>query len=413
MGAFEARDRWNLFCRVVDNFGDVGIAWRLAKQLAAGGSRSVRLVVDDLAAFARIEPRVDPSHDRQSIASIAIERWPGFDGSEACATRGPADAESAGLASRPAEVVVEVLGCGLPSRELDAMTRSARPAVWIDLDHLSAEAWIDGFHGRPSPHPTLPLTKYFFYPGFGPDSGGLWIEPGFEERRRAFVDDASGVDAFFRRIGEPAKPGTHRLSLFAYDDAPVAGLLDALAGDRARRWSVLVPATVLAAPLAAWFDAAEAHAGATRTRGSLSVTTVPFLDQDGYDRLLWACDVNGVRGEDSFVRAQAAGRPMFWNVYPQTEGADERKRTAFEARYEAVSAHDARVAQRAFWAIWNDRTAATTDAGRAAVTDAAARWLATLPLLDEAAVAWRRRLLGRPPLVERLIDFVARRRSGT
>jgi len=27
--------------------------------------------------------------------------------------------------------------------------------VWINLEHLSAEPWVDGYHGLPSPHPAL------------------------------------------------------------------------------------------------------------------------------------------------------------------------------------------------------------------------------------------------------------------
>ena len=45
---------WDIFCTVVDNYGDIGVCWRLARQLAAEHGFAVRLWVDDLASFARL-----------------------------------------------------------------------------------------------------------------------------------------------------------------------------------------------------------------------------------------------------------------------------------------------------------------------------------------------------------------------
>ena len=42
--------KWDLFCRVVDNFGDVGVCWRLAADLAQRGEQ-VRLWIDDASAL--------------------------------------------------------------------------------------------------------------------------------------------------------------------------------------------------------------------------------------------------------------------------------------------------------------------------------------------------------------------------
>ena len=44
------RRTWDIFCSVVDNFGDIGVCWRLARRLSAGLGQQVRLWVDDLAA---------------------------------------------------------------------------------------------------------------------------------------------------------------------------------------------------------------------------------------------------------------------------------------------------------------------------------------------------------------------------
>jgi uncharacterized repeat protein (TIGR03837 family) len=194
------RATWDLFCRVVDNYGDVGIAWRLARQLT-DERRALRLVVEGLDVLAKLEPRIDPTLARQRVAGIDVLRWSAFDG-------------------EPADVVIELLGCGLPAACLDAIEARPVAPVWIDYEHLSAEAWVDDFHALPSPHPTRSLVKHFFYPGFGPRTGGLPIEPGLDARRRAFVDHPAAVASFRKRLGIP--DARRYLSLFAYPDAPVA-----------------------------------------------------------------------------------------------------------------------------------------------------------------------------------------------
>src|SRR3981081_1002952 len=101
---------------------------------------------------------------------------------------------------RPADIVVEGFGVRLPENYLAAMAeRDPRPA-WINLEHLSAEEWIDGCHGLPSPHPSLPLVKYFFFPGFAGGTGGLRIERDLVKPRDAFQSDAHAVARFWHAL---------------------------------------------------------------------------------------------------------------------------------------------------------------------------------------------------------------------
>ena len=46
---------WDIFCKVIDNYGDMGVCWRLAADLASRAHR-VRLWVDDLAALSWMAP---------------------------------------------------------------------------------------------------------------------------------------------------------------------------------------------------------------------------------------------------------------------------------------------------------------------------------------------------------------------
>ena len=270
---------------------------------------------------------------------------------------------------------------------------AAQPAasLWIDLEYLSAESWVDEFHGRPSPHPTSPITKHFFYPGFSDATGGLPIEPGLEAARRAFAEDREAVDAFWRGLELPTPmPGERRLSLFAYRGPSTERLLDAIASTQGEldRWSVVIPDDTRD----------RSH---TATRDGLVIHRVPFVAQDDYDRLLWACDANVVRGEDSFVRAQAAARPFVWHIYRQADEAHLVKLRAFEERYESALAPAAREANRALWAAWNRDTEGLGPAWSA--------WVAALPELAAHAELWSSRLAAHPGLADSLVAWVARR----
>jgi uncharacterized repeat protein (TIGR03837 family) len=59
--------------------------------------------------------------------------------------------------------------------------------------------------------------------------------------------------------------------------------------------------------------------------GALSISYLPYLTQPDFDHLLWACDLNFVRGEDSLVRALWAGAPLVWQIYPQDDDAHHVK----------------------------------------------------------------------------------------
>ncbi|WP_116473101.1 elongation factor P maturation arginine rhamnosyltransferase EarP [Zobellella maritima] len=336
--------RWDLFCSVVDNYGDIGVCWRLARQLVAEFGLEVRLWVDDLHSFQRLLPGLDTEREQQSWLGVRVCRW-----------REPFETEPS-----VAEVVIEAFACTLPASYLAAMAACKRMPVWINLEYLSAEAWVGECHGLASPHPQLPLCTYFFFPGFGAETGGLLRERELLERRRAFQCDGAGRADFWRGLDLPQPAnGELRLSLFSYGCAELPALL--------RCWSesprpvfCLLPEGRQAEPVAHWFGQAQAEPGAHWQRGNLQVRVMPFLEQDHYDRLLWACDLNLVRGEDSFVRAQWAGRPLVWQLYRQQENAHRTKLEAFLERYTAGLAPEPARALCDFWRAWDREAGVVT-----------------------------------------------------
>ncbi|MER2512466.1 MAG: elongation factor P maturation arginine rhamnosyltransferase EarP [Nitrosomonas ureae] len=330
------RRQWDIFCAVIDNFGDIGVCWRLAKQLAHEHGQSVRLWVDDLVSFANILPDVNPQARHQIIQCVEICYW-----------------QQLFVETEPADVVIEAFACELPEKYVMAMLQKERNPVWINLEYLSAEPWVTEYHGLPSPHPRFSLTKTFFFPGFVPGSGGLLREKDFLARHDAF--NQATEREFFQRKGLPErKAGEIRISLFCYQSAPIENLIQVLS-ESTVPVLLIVPQGIAADRIAALFNHAPCQAKALINYKRLTIEIIPFMEQTEYDLLLWSCDFNFVRGEDSFVRAQWAIKPFIWNIYPQHEGAHWDKLDAFLTLYTTGLPVKAASAVQAMWHGWNEK----------------------------------------------------------
>ncbi len=393
---------WDIFCCVVDNFGDIGVTWRLARQLkqegalpAHEGQVQVRLWVDDLASFARICPGLDPAQESQWVDGIHIQHW-----HETL----PAD-------TIPARVVIEAFACELPAPFVERMATQPSPPCWLNLEYLSAESWVEDCHGLASPQRlesqslgSLSLNKYFFFPGFTARTGGLLCERGLIVERERWQQDEAGLNAYWASLGLPPKQELElRVSLFTYESAALTSLVEC--------WCQgAIPVTLLL-PLgrslndvlagAGLADAVPtARAGDLLRVGNLTIKLLPMTDQAGYDRLLWSCDLNLVRGEDSFVRAQWAARPFLWHIYPQEEQAHMVKLDGFLDHYLAKLpaatgqwlrgfSHALNQGEntREWWAQWPDHAAIWQQHGR----------------------HWSHKLLQDGDLVTRLVKFLESR----
>jgi uncharacterized repeat protein (TIGR03837 family) len=124
--------------------------------------------------------------------------------------------------------------------------------------------------------------------------------------------------------------------------------------DGRRQMVVAVPRSKLRQQIGAFFGTADVADGSVLTSGKLELRFLPFLPQARYDELLWICDWNFVRGEDSFVRAQWALRPLVWHIYPQQERAHRVKLDAFLEIYCEGLESAPRAALRALWHGWNE-----------------------------------------------------------
>jgi uncharacterized repeat protein (TIGR03837 family) len=369
--------RWDIFCTSIDNFGDVGFSWRLARQLVNEHGLEVRLWVDDLAIFSQIESAIDVDEDQQWLQGVEICSW----------RKSFAEIE-------PADVVIETFACTLPDNYILAMADLPQQPVWINLEYLSAENWTLDCHCLPSFHPHLPLKKYFFFPGFVEGTGGLLLEKNLLPARVAFNNTSQ--DKFWQELGLPSRrEGELCISLFCYDDAPIEELLSAwVISDVPIR--VLVPQHSVNNAIGIFFGVDLPTAGQVLQSGKLQVCIIPFLTQDNYDELLWACDINFVRGEDSFVRAQWAERVFIWNIYPQAEHSHRLKLEAYLNLYTERMPPEMSAAVFSLWNAWN---------GNGQMINAWSIFAAQMSALTEYGNNWIRQLLPIGDLASNLVKF--------
>jgi uncharacterized repeat protein (TIGR03837 family) len=376
-----AASRWDIFCRVVDNYGDTGVCWRLARELAAEHALDVTLWQDDLAPLARIAPGVACKLPMQRAMNVTIRRW----------SEPFADVEVA-------DVIIEAFGCGLPERYVAKMAERAAAPAWFVLEYLSAESWVDRSHALASPHPRLPLSRRFWFPGFTERTGGLLRERGLLDARDRFVAASDEKRDFWASLSIPPTAANEtRVSLFCYANPALPALLDAWALGEVPI-TCIVPEGVAATELERWTRGSPPRPGTSTTRGALTLRSIGFLAQDAYDRLLWACDANFVRGEDSFVRAQWAARPFVWHIYPQSEDAHLRKLDAFLDLHLATADSTSAANLRALWHAWNGAPKAPP------IAEAWSAFSATTGKLRRHAAAWSTVLAALPELGSGLVD---------
>lgn len=366
--------RWAIFCQVIDNFGDIGVSWRLACNLAARGQQ-VRLFVDDPSALRWMAP--------EGAASVEVIAW-------SLQTSLPAHYL---LPERLDDVLVEAFACTPPTQYLEAYAlhcgRQGHRGHWINLEYLSAQAYVQRSHGLPSPvqhGPGASLAKHFFYPGFQPGTGGLLREPGLLERRQHFQRAHWLADRGLEWRGE------RLISLFCYEPWALAELLQTLQRD-ARPTLLLVCAG--RAQAAVRQVLARQRDGRPSSASSLRIHELPYLSQNDYDCLLWSCDLNFVRGEDSLVRALWAQQAFVWQAYTQDDDVHHDKLNAF------LDWLQADVAWRALHQRWN-ATAAATGSG----TSDMGKLLQEIEHWQANVVQAVGRLRRQKDLASALLDFV-------
>ena len=319
---------WDIFCAVVDNYGDIGVTWRLAKQLSNEKQIDICLWVDDLHSFSHILPQLDPLLTTQVHHGITINLW----------------SNPLAIEYQPGSVLIEAFACELPDEVKHALLalhvqhkadpKLQQPPVWINLEYLSAESWVAGCHGLPSMQANG-LKKHFYFPGFSDNTGGLLCERDLFLRRDEWQNNPLNRMALFSQLGLSGIEAKDTvISVFSYESSALLALCQ-LWQQSEQIIHALIPkgrslnslTCILPKPID------ELNSGDQIRLGNLIIHILPMTDQEGYDKLLWSCDFNIVRGEDSFLRAQWAAKPFIWHIYVQEEDYHLIKLDAFMQVY--------------------------------------------------------------------------------
>lgn len=383
-----------LFCQVIDNFGDIGVCWRLAQDLQQ--ETNVVLWVDDLTRFQALCPAVVPGLWVQAVAGVTIVQWTDETFAHVALSELPAPT-----------VLIEAFACDLP---IAVKVHAQRhQSLWLNLEYLSAEDWVAGVHLMPSLQANG-LAKYFYCPGFIEKLGGLIREQGLIARRDALWADVTLQAQTRARLGLPERRSIDELTLFlfTYTSEALPLWLEAWQA-LARPISVWVnPGQSLDSlkPALGLTEAAVIAVGDVYLLGQVRVCVLPFVAQTDFDDLLWLADLNIIRGEDSFVRALWAGKPFLWHIYQQEEAAHLPKlaafwRLAFEQAH-GCEGEKLRTAHEQVSLALNDNSALSVQAW----TQSWAKLLSLLPHWQIMAAEYSRAQATLPSLRQKLTAFV-------
>ena len=284
-------DSIDIFCQVIDNYGDVGVAYRLAREFKrVHPNKKLRFVINQTEELNLIRR----SEDIEIILYKDISKI-----------------------ENSADLIIESFGCEIPKEYMDKALKKSK--LIINLEYFSAEKWVDDFHLQES-FLGGNLKKYFFIPGLSKKSGGILLDNEFLERKKKveankeYYLEKFEIKEKYDLIG----------SVFSYEknfDSLIEELkkLD-------KKIILLILSEKTQKNFIKYFDNGNNY-------DKIKFVKLPFFTYDKYEELLALCDFNLVRGEDSFVRALLLGKPFLWHIYPQDENTHIKKLESFLEKY--------------------------------------------------------------------------------
>ena len=284
-------DSIDIFCQVIDNYGDVGVAYRLAREFKrVYPNKKLRFVINQIEELNLIRKS-------ENIEVILYKDISKIENS--------------------ADLIIESFGCEIPKEYMDKVLKKSK--LIINLEYFSAEKWVDDFHLQES-FLGGNLKKYFFIPGLSEKSGGILLDNEFLERKKKVEANKEYYLEKFEIKEKYDLVG----SIFSYEknfDSLIEELkkLD-------KKIILLILSEKTQKNFIKYFDNGNNY-------DKIKFVKLPFFTYDKYEELLALCDFNLVRGEDSFVRALLLGKPFLWHIYPQDENTHIKKLESFLEKY--------------------------------------------------------------------------------
>lgn len=411
-----------ILCKVVDNFGDIGFVYRLAKNLVQlNPDREIRVAVDNLAAFNKIESRVDPALAEQVLEVACADSLQNQECADKAGNEGKPktaaetksvgkpktagrlkifDATNAAVCARewtkkPARVILECFQCGRPdwleALLFDGVTRS----LIINIDYLTAEDYAEEFHRLKSGTRSPLVRKVNFMPGFTAKTGGLILDAAAENVGKALTAGAT-------ETGSKTKTGGPQILMFSYpkDFAPIIRAI--------LRWNKASQVNLAQGAGKKSFLAANENCLQGQKAGGLFVRELPFLSQEEWDKNLYAQDILFVRGEDSLSRACLSGKPFVWQAYLQDDNYQLVKVRALLARMRPHFAPEDFSALENFWLLYNGaESSGKPKTAGAAMEEACYGFLERSDKMKAGFEAFARSLFELGNFTEKLDEFVS------
>ncbi|MCF2625149.1 elongation factor P maturation arginine rhamnosyltransferase EarP [Fusobacterium perfoetens] len=304
----------DIFCEIIDNFGDIGVVYRISKELKKIFQNvRIRMVLNRLEEFKAINKKVKDA-DFQEIDGLI------------CVTEKyvKENAETFGTA----DVFIEAFGCNVPEEYIKRAKENSK--LWINLEYLSGEKWIEDFHLCESLIDSKTLKKIFYMPGFSEKSGGVIIDSGFLERKEYGKNNREEVlKKYFPNVDIKDKLiGT----VFSYEKN-FDNLLEVLKDYKRETFLILMGEKTQKSFSEILQKKLRENFGKIIKYGKITMMYADFLSQEEYEEVISAADFNFIRGEDSFVRGILLEKPFMWHIYLQEEKAHMDKIKAFTERF--------------------------------------------------------------------------------
>lgn len=322
-------------CRVVDNYGDIGFVYRLARSLAElrGSEVSLRLIVSNLDSFSKMAPGVDSSKAIQKFMGWTVLDW---NADETCIAE---------YKKNPPEVILECFQCGRPDwlENLIFSDELKKDVRILNVEYLTAEDWADDFHLLKSGTRSSHVKKYNFMPGFTEKTGGLVLDADFiksvSSREQAIQKIHSGLsetcepEKAFKIVSALKNPSVFCSVIFSYP-RNMDGIIEAFGRFQEKRRSEN-PDFSLCLFVASGLSSKPVMKSIAKEKIPIDFIELPYMTQQTWDALLCASDFNLIRGEDSFSRACLSGNPFLWHAYEQDEEYQLVKVAAFLRRIQS------------------------------------------------------------------------------
>lgn len=378
----------DIFCEIIDNYGDIGVVYRTAKELQKIFPKSkIRVFLNRLDEFKKINSQVLdlPSQNIDGIEHITFDYL--RDNANELLT---------------AQVIIEAFGCQIPEEYMEIAYDNSE--LLINLEYLSAEDWIEDFHLQSSPLGRGKLKKVFFMPGFTEKSGGVIADSNYLERIQRVLENK---EFYEKKYLSDIEDRENKIvgTLFSYEKNFTPLLEDLKKLDKDVVILAMGEKTQDSLRKILKNFSIEDFRNSLKY-GKIEIRFLNFLNQEEYEELINIVDFNFVRGEDSFIRAVLTGKPYMWHIYCQEEYAHMDKIEEFLDKYRRVienfSDEDFLLNMEKFFKDYNFRKENSLELGK----ESYLYFFENLAKIEKYNTIFRDFLIQKCNLINKLKDFI-------